>query len=284
MPRKKRTIIDEDIPDKSLGITDNGDSLDTLDLPEMEDATLQSLMSRLKGASDYQVNIYTVTARGSEFRFTVDDPDILTEGYIQDNCGPGKYAIRILKDNIPVKSYYINIGAKPNSSTVPVISNTDDKMINMYRENSMFMQNMVLALINKEQNKPETSLTELVASMTTLQGIKQESTKDPLDMLTKAIELVQSIGGSGGDWKSQLISTAKDVLAPVAGELAKAALRNQSTPDNRALPSAGGFVEEVHDMVPEFILKKGLTWTKSQILSGMPVGLAIDWIILLAYR
>jgi hypothetical protein len=284
MARKKRTIIDEDIPEGTIVNNDTGDKLEDLLLPDMEDVTLQGLMTRLKGFSDYQINIYNVTARGSEFRFTVDDPDILTEAYIQDVCGAGKYAVRVLKNNIPLKSYYITIGSKPAlPGSIPAQSNPqvdiNGMQAQMYRDQAAFMQQMVLALINKETPRSDTSLSDILTGVQTLHGIG--GGKDPMDLFIKALEIGKSMSGNNGptDWKTELISTAKDILAPVAGEIARAALKNPPATDPKALPSAGGFVEEVHNMVPDVVLKQGIKFLKGKIMSGMDVGLATDWIL-----
>lgn len=283
MPRKKRTIIDETIPDMGLGTGDSETSLDALDLPDMEDETLQGLMGRLKGISDYKVNIYLVTPQGSQFRFTVDDPDILDENYIQEVCGPGKYAVRVLVNNIPKKTYFVSIGPKPNvpgqTPTTTTADTTSAIQAQMYRDQLAFMQSMVLALINKEQPRHDNNLGDVVAAVSTLQGLG--GGKDPMDLFIRALEIGKGLTGGGErDWKTELISTAKDVLAPVAGEIAKAALnRNPPTNGNHALPSAGTFVEEVNNAVPDVILKQGMKWVKGQILGGMDVNLAIAWII-----
>lgn len=291
MARKKRTIIDEDLPqvpvDPNAPFSFDGQpTLDELDLPDADTDALQAMSAKVKTlgiSGEAQLNVYQIVRGGiSEFRFTVDDVDSFNEAYLQDVCGPGKYAIRLVSNKRIVQTQYVSIGPKPvmPGTNPPATSNpTYDAatiQAQMYKDQLAFTQNLVLALITKANNPaPLTPLNELVAGMAAMHQLNGAAgSKDPLDLLIKGLEIGKSFNGTTApDWKTELMSTVKEVGGPIAREIA----RHQLNGGKPALPEHTEEGEQ--PMVSETMLKQGLKWMKGKILSGLQVEQAVDWIL-----
>jgi hypothetical protein len=96
------------------------------------------------------------------------------------------------------------------------------------------------------------------------------SGKDPVEMILKGMELANKSNG-GGDWKTELISTAKEAILPAITMLGNMKQNTPQQPTTQAtLPEA---------LEANGVLHQAIKWLKSKILSGLETGLAVDWII-----
>lgn len=279
MPRKKKVIIEENIPDNVI-TTEDGEPI-TLGNGSGDD-DLDALIAGF-GASPFKIKVYRVTQFGSTFCFQTTES--IDESYIQSLHGGGKYAVRLYRDNVLVKTIYYDIETKPVTSNGVVPANNPNDVsvmqINMLREQLSMFQNMVMAFIGRPAPIPQqaTPMTELVAAMQGMHGIMPQRS-DPMDLFIKGMELGSKGNGASPDWKSELIHTAKEVLAPVAGVLATEAIKKQNPPIQQqiAAPSNEGQQNMING-VPNALIKQGISWLKGRIQQGLEPELAVDWIL-----
>src|SRR5574342_835598 len=118
MPRKKKTIIEESIPDNIL-TTEEGESVLLDETPI--DEYFESF-----GEEPFLMKVYKITSTGSSFVFSsTEKPNAVTfESSIQDRCpSGGKFVIRFYKNNRIVEpSRHVEIEPRP----IAVTSNSND--------------------------------------------------------------------------------------------------------------------------------------------------------------
>lgn len=276
MPRKKRTIVEETLPDNSI-TTPEGETImfgDDTPIDEVFDTF---------GEEPFLIKVYRITPTGSSWAFNITEKPnpAMFESLIQDRCPMGgKFVCRFYKNNRIIEpSRHIEIEPKPVSN-VPVTNNTNEVVINMLQQQLATFQNMVMAFIGRPapiaQQTPVNELVTVMTAMNAMNGNKPDS----VDMLIKGMELGKGIGGAATDWKTELVSTAKDVLAPVAGAIAQHKLQQQNMP--QANPSLQQIPERTNNgMAPSgLLIKTALGTLKPKIMAGMlEPGLAVDWII-----
>lgn len=278
MPRKKKTIVEETIPDNVL-TTDDGENI------MFDDTPIDEVFDSF-GEEPFLMKVYKITPTGSSFVFSsTEKPNSSTfESSIQERCpSGGKFVVRFYKNNRIIEpSRHIEIEPRP-IATNPNTSNMESiyaMQVKMLSDQLMTMQNMVMAFIGRPTPvTQQTPMSELVAAMTAMHGI-QPTKSDPVDLILKGMEIGSKTNGASPDWKSELIHTAKDVLAPVAEIVAQYKMQPSvvSNPSNN-VPQ----IEErtANGMkIPTLLIKSGLASLKPKILSGMlEPGLAVDWIL-----
>ncbi|MCI0618950.1 hypothetical protein L0244_38750 [bacterium] len=243
--RKKRTIVDEDLPEVSTDI----------------DSDVSDIIVVLS-------KVYKLNNGARSFCFQTQEPVDEVSVQAQYPSG-GKFVVLEYNGlNQLVNTTHIDIEPKP----LPVGVNGNGVMDLQNRllmdEIAWTRQMLMQLLTNKNGNQPATPVIELVQA---LQGIHSlaPNGRDPIELLIKGMELGAKSNGASGDWKSDLIHTAKEVLTP-AVEAFGAFKQQQLTQHNpmitNALPSVS-------------ILKQGITWIKSKILSGLEPDFAVGWIV-----
>lgn len=272
MPRKKRTIVEETLPDNSL-TTPEGETIlfgDDTPIDEVFDSF---------GEEAFLMKVYRITSTGSSFVFSsTEKPNpALFESVIQERCPTGgKFIVRFYKNNRIIEpSRHVEVEPLPVKTTPN--GNTDSVVINMLQQQLATFQQMVMAFIGRPAPiTQQTPVSELVAVMTAMNGM-QSNKPDSVDMLVKGMELAKGLNGGATDWKTELVSTAKEVLAPVAGVIAQHKLQQQNNPGMQQIP------ERTTDNVMKpnsFVIKSALASLKPKIMSGMlDPGLAADWIL-----
>lgn len=283
MPRKKRTIVEETLPDNPSSIltTDEGESV-LMDSELPLDEVFNSF-----GEQPFLMKVYKITPTGSSFVFSsTEKPSAATfESSIQDRCpSGGKFVIRFYVNNRIVEpSRHVEIEPRPMNALVNSgATDARDVQIRMMQDNLVMFQQMLMAFIGRPAPvTQQTPMNDLVQAMTVMHGLNGNKSSD-VDVLIKGIELAKGLNGNGvaADWKSELLSTAREVLAPVAGAFAQQKMM-QADPQQRAITEGSVNGNGMNrGMIPNMLIKQGLSWLKPKILSGnFPVEIAVDWIL-----
>ena len=245
MPRKKRTIVEETLPDVKEETSDEFGSLIVL-----------TKVHKLNGAD-------------RAFCFQSDTP--VDEVTLQ-NMYPlgGKFIVTEYNsaNELVGNPTVLTIEAKPNAVQPATGGSSEDIRTRMLMEELAFTRNMMLQMINgvfsKQSQVAGTPLGELAQAMQVIHQISPQN--NSADLILKGMELGMKANGSGGDWKTALVDTAKDI-APVVVQAFSTARAQQP--------------QGQHTMIatPQAMLKQGLDWLKPRIVGGMEVDLAVGWVI-----
>jgi hypothetical protein len=262
--RKKRTIIEEQLPDTGSG--EEQDEITAFDvaLESVEDLeTLTDVMEQY-GQTGKLLKVYR---ESGEFCYQSDTVD---EAFIQKHFGGGGYRIRLFLNGKYKKTI-------PISCAAPIVENGNGNGNgNSSDHHRDFLEKLVLAQIASGggSNKAP-SITELTTALANLDGLrgKQESA---MDLFQKGVSFAKEIFDmktpGSGDWKSELISAAKDALPVVGGIIAsRSGVPAMPTKDPNALVTA----------TPEQqveAIKQGLVYLKKQCLKGVDPKLIVDWV------
>lgn len=248
MPRKKRTIVEETIPDATPEVENEFGSLIVLTKVHKLNGTDRAFCFQSDTPVD-EVTLQNMYPLGGKF--------IVTE-YNSANELVGNPTV-------------LTIEAKPNTAQAIASSGAEDIRTRMLLEELAFTRNMMLQMINGVFNSKSqatgTPLGELAQAMQMLHTISPQN--NSADLILKGMELGMKANGSGGDWKTALVDTAKDI-APVVVQAFGAARTAQAQQQGQVtmIPAT-----------PATMLKQGLDWLKPRIISGLEVDLAVGWVI-----
>src|SRR5215475_5355529 len=240
MPRKQKTIIEETLPDKT----------------EKDFAADEQIVALYK--------VYKFNGGSKSFCFQTAEP--VDEVYLQSQYpAGGKFIVYVYNEVIGeiIGTHHFDIEPKPMSNgngnnSVGGYGSVADMQIRMLMEELNYTRQLLLQQLNGNKNG---SLLEMIQVM---KGIKEISpaSKDPIELLIKGMELGQKNSGPS-DFKSELLSAAKDVIPP-ALEAFAAAKQMQAG----VVPAQGQPMLNPPSTSQNSLMKMGLSWIKSRILSG----------------
>jgi hypothetical protein len=266
--RKKRTIIEEQIPDGTP--IDMGEQVSDFDvaLESVEDAETLRRVLEEHGQSGASYKVYRQTSSGDEFCFVTDSID---EEFIQKNFGGGDFKIRVFingKFRIPMK---LKIAPRIEST------NGNGHVYGTEHRHMDFLEKLVLAQIAGNgggNHGPSISeLTGALANLDSLRG-KQES---GMDIFQKGVSFAREIldmkPSSTGDWKSELISGVKEALPTIAGMIPGARKPVAVNPQEQVSAVSQATPEQQTEMI-----KQGLAYLKKQCLKNVDPDLIIEWV------
>jgi hypothetical protein len=241
MPRKKKTIVEETIPD---------------DVPDTIDDFADGICVVSK--------VYKINAGGKSFCFQTSEPVDEVSIQAQYPTG-GKFALLEYNSLAQViRTQHIDIEPKPLS---PTSNGNDDIRTRMLMDELNFTRNMMLKMIESISSNKQQSSTPLGELAQAMQVVHQLSpVGNPVDLIVKGMELgIKSNGGGSSDWKAELVSAAKEVVPAIVNANA-----------NRQIPQGQ---QTMISTTPAAMMKQGIDWLKPQILAGMSTDLAIGWVI-----
>lgn len=246
MPRKKRTIVEETIPDATESGEDITDVVCVL------------------------TKVYKLNAGSRSFCFQTTEP--VDEVMIQAQYATGGKFVVIAYNalNHVISTEHIDIEPKP-LAVGAANGGGEDIRSRMLLEELAFTRNMMLQLINGlVSNKQQTAaastpLGELAQAMTLIHGLSPQT--NAADLILKGMDLGMKANGNGGDWKTALVDTAKEI-APAVVSVIGAARTTQ--------PQQGITMIQT---TPVGLIKQGIDWLKPKIIGGMETGLAVGWVI-----
>lgn len=268
MPRKKRTIVEETIPDESI--------INQQDFQLQGDEALDELVDTY--GSSNRIKVYRINQTGRD-SFCFETNDRISESYIQNRYPQGgRFRAQIYNGNTNIKiGPAIEYAIEPVPLTTPTTNgngnghnpiNIEAVQIQMMQQNMQFYQQMLLTMIqnmnNGNQNQP--NLTEMITALNGLNGLTQG--KSGIDLIMKGMELGAKANGKS-DWKSDLMDTVKEVAVPAIEAY------TVSQKISRPQQLSG---EQPVQIPPSFIIQQGLKWLKTRITGGMPTLDAARWL------
>ena len=246
MPRKKRTIVEETLPDN----------------PTIENDDIADMVCVLS-------KVYKLNTTGKSFCFQTTDPVDEVSIQIQYPTG-GKFIVQEYNSMAQVlNTTHIDIEPKPLAAVTN--GNGGDIRSQMLLDELAFTRNMMLQLINGlVNNKGQQAATPLGELAQAMQVVHQMgSASNPVDLIVKGMELGMKSSGGAPDWKAQLVETAKDVLPAVMQTL------NTRQPQ----PQQGQAMIAHNTVNGMSLIKQGLDWLKPRIIGGMDTDSAVNWVI-----
>jgi len=259
MAKKKtetKTSIVEDVPDGTIPGVDNGKF--EFDLVEDEIRTIK---------------VHKIVP-GHRPIFQFETINKVTESLLQ-KYGGGLYTISYYGEDErkPKHVDEIEVGEPPVDPSKPVDATTIQ--IQMLKEQSQMNRELLMAVLGRTNPTvgAPTPMSEIATMWGLIHGVNPANNNNSFDKLIEVFKLGMELGGKGNgemDWKTALISTVKD-LGPSIVQVA-AASKGVEVKTNGATQVAAA-------ATPDQILKQGLTWIKPRIFAGMPVSLALDWVV-----
>jgi hypothetical protein len=251
--RKKRTIVDEILPDESPRV-DNSDT-DIVDLV----ITLSK--------------VYRLNPNGKR-AFSFQTSEAVDEVMIQERCpNGGSFVVNEYNSTGEmVGNNTLEIEPKTIALTNTPSTSASDIHVSMLQNQLQFAQQMVLQLLGSRNNE-STPMAEIVSAIKDMHAITGNTGKDPVDMIIKGMELANKSNGGSGDWKTELISTAKEAIGPVLGALN--ARQPQPIGETHMIPASVNPPQPT----PDKVVREAITWLKGKILFGLTPDLAVDWIL-----
>lgn len=194
---------------------------------------------------------------------------------MQNTYGGGSYTIEYVYQNGTKRLEHWEIADKPATAETNKPRTIEDVQIAMLKEQSQMNRDLLMAVLGRGQNS--TPMSEIAQIWGLIHGANPNvngnggGTIDKmLSFLEKGIEIGASKGGDGDmDWKKMLITAVREIAPTVTSVIAQA----KGVPMPETI--AGGEVLAL----PEQQIQKGIATIKKQIIGGMPVGLALDWVV-----
>jgi len=242
MPRKKKTIVEETIPD---AVEDRGEDM----------SDIICVLTK----------VYKLNSGGKSFCFQTTEPVDEVSIQAQYPTG-GKFIVQEYNSiNDVIRTQHIDIEPRPLTND-PSLNNGDIRIQLLMQELSHsrnMMMEMIRGMFNSTNKPASTPLGELAQAMQVVHEMKSGS--NPVDLIIKGMELGAKANGST-DWKAELVNAAKDTLPAIANAMsATRQIQQGQTPMIQTTPAA--------------MIKQGIDWLKPKILSGMDTGLAIGWVV-----
>lgn len=284
MPRKVTKTITEfdETPDgEEPGVVPGSFDVDTPD----ESEALQEARQKF-GPAEVKFKVYKQEGgKGSAYCFTAQDD--IDETYIQENYGGGKYYVKVFVNNRYAEKHELLIAEKkmagnpsmmdPNLQPRLDPNNIEARML---REQMVFMQNMLLERAKNPSQTPVGEMVEAAKAIASMGTAHKED--DGFDKMARMFEFFKSMSGGGGErsWQSELISTGKEVAAPILREIIAKQMSGNSVPapapnpQMQVVPSGGETM-----IPPDTAIRQGIEFLKSRAMSGMDPELAVDWIV-----
>lgn len=269
--RKRRTIVEETLPPAEEGDGKESTTDFDLALESVEDIEVLRGVLDQYGQTGAVFKIYRVTAQGPEFCYQTDDLD---EEFLQRNCGGGEFQVRIFING--VKRHMFKMRTAPPLKNPDTNGNGNGHNGDRHTE---FLEKMLLAYIQREGSSGSgPSVMELTQALANLDGLRGKS-ENTMDNFLKGVEFAKGILGdrSTGDWKSDLVSAAKDAL-PVVGAMLGSRGGRPPVPVTAENPGEIPPVVSNEDQ-NRAVIQQGLNFLKKKCLAGMDTDLIIDWVV-----
>lgn len=249
--RKKRTIVDEILPDETQRNDNN----------ETDISDLVIVLSK----------VYHVNPNGKR-SFSFQTGEAVDELMIQERSpNGGSFAVfEYNSSGEVVNSNAFDIEPKTTTSLTNPSATTHDVQVQMLMNELQWARGMMMQLLGN-RNSEATPMSEIVSAIKDMHSISGNNGKDPVDMIIKGMELANKANGGSGDWKTELISTAKEAIGPVLGALSQRQPQPQQTGEQQMIPA--------NTNTPDVVVRNAIQWLKGKILFGLTPDLAVDWIL-----
>lgn len=248
--RKKRTIVDEILPDETP--TRNNDN-------ENDFTDIVIVLTK----------VYRVNPNGKR-AFSFQTSEVVDEVLIQDRSpNGGSFVVQEYNSSGEIiNNTTFDIEPKAIATTHNPSTSASDIHVQMLQNQLQFAQQMVLQLLGNRSSEA-TPMSEIVSAIKDMHSISGGGGKDPVDLIIKGMELANKSNGGSGDWKTELISTAKEAIGPVVQALSARPQPQHQPGETTMIPA----------QTTDTIVKEAIKWLKGKILFGLTPDLAVDWIL-----
>lgn len=266
MPRKKRTIIEENLPDNTGDGIDGEDQISAFDVALESVEDLEALTNTMEqfGQTGQLLKVYR---ESGEYCYQSDNVD---ESFIQKHFGGGGYRIRLFLNGKYKKTF-------PVSCAAPIVTEANGNG-NHRDHHSEFLEKMLLTILANGNVSKGPSISELTGALANLDGLrgKQESAMDLFQKgMTFAKEIYDSKPNGSGDWKSEAIGAIKEALPVVGGIIA--AKTGAPQPSMPTPTNPNELVQATPEQQTQAI-RQGLNYLKQRCLKGVDPQLIVDWV------
>jgi len=252
--RVKTTTVKEELPEELVPEVDMSGDMSNI-----------SFILQQFNESALRIEVYKDESGHMEYCETIRGTNQIDKDSIRDTWGGGKFELKIFENDSLENTITFRVAKK--SLAIP--QNNGSIESGLLREQNSFFQRMVLTLLSNKSEGP--TFKDMVEMITKLNN--PASPEKTLEVLLKGMELGKSGGGASPDWKSELIHTIKDLGQTVLPSVVEIAAASQ----RQAQPNGNG-----HMQIPvtsETVIKQAITEMKKKVIAGLPVGLALDWIV-----
>jgi hypothetical protein len=280
-PRKKRTIVEEEIPDGQSGLDEPLNEFD-VSLESVDDTeTLKSVLEQFGQTDNVLYRVYKQTPTGPP-SFCYETPHF-DEPFLQRERGAGIYTVRIFINGKCKKSIPVQVEAPTGTgsgASGPAFAPGDS--------HAQFLEKMLMALVSNmathNQSSQGPTITDLTTALANLDGLrgKQES---GLDMFKQGMDMAKTMmdvagGGGGGDWKSELLKMGREAVPAITSIVQNRMTQPNGTPTVQPVQEQTMIdPEQMTDEQKKLLLKQTITYLKGQFISGLPPESALDFII-----
>lgn len=269
MAKKKtetKTTVVTDVPDNTIPGIEGGEFSFQGDV--------DSLLEQVKNkGSRVLIKVHKILA-GHRPIYQFEQDSKVSETQLQQHGG-GLYTLSYFIDG--VRQDYteeIEVADRPTNGNQPVTAET--VQIQMLREQSQMNRDLLMAVLGRANPSvpSPTPMSEIATMWGLIHGIAPSGNGGGFEKLIEVLKTGIELGsrGNGGemDWKTALISSLKEIAPSVVQVVAAS--------KGVEMPQIASSQTQL-ETNPEQLLKQGLTLLKPRILGGLPVGLALDWVV-----
>lgn len=257
--------------------------------PEIEDEATVELVKFFRSIGDAanRIKIFKVIA-GERNYCGMAEPSLVSEDYVLQNYGPGKYILQALLDGAYVKGgqktinlYEPPVTARSQAQAQAPVQPQAQAVseLSILQSQLARQQELLLELIRTQGgNKPEISITDIMSIMRDMQSMTKSVDMSAIlpgvmSIFKDTMQLARETAGVSdgkGDWMS-LIGKAMDKLPAIVGQIAGARFK----PNNAAAAKDNGqFGQTVQEA-----LQNGIAWLKKKALAGKEADLQVAVIL-----
>jgi hypothetical protein len=258
-------------------LPNGGDPLDTLPFfDDGGDDGLDRVIAKL-GDGDYQLKIYRLESYGWSFSFEQTGTD-LNEEAIREEYGPGRYKIRVFKDEELVHVQNLNISKKLSVAELPNAGAANQNMLmmmEMFRQQNANLVEIIKAQGSRSSDGP--TMNEIADTMLKLKQLNggDGGTMGPekvMELIQKGMEFAREVGPQKEEsFGSQLLGAVKEALPML--------LAGPGKMQHQLAAGSPPQSEEEMKQAREAMLRQGIEYLKTKSLGGSDPDLYVGMIL-----
>ena len=215
------------------------------------------------------VKVYKLFPGKSKPSICFERNEAVTETELQNLYGGGSYTLEYITPT-GKRLEHLEIADKPTHPDSKQPVTIADVQIQMLKEQAQMNRDLLMAVLGR--GNVNTPMSEIAQIWGLIHGVNPTNGNGGgiekfISIFEKGLEIGANKGGDM-DWKGALIQTVREIAPTVTNVLAQA----------KGIQQAPSVVNNV-PAVPDQLLRSGVAMLKSKILAGLPVGLALDWIV-----
>lgn len=276
--------------------------IEQLPIPSPQEEELNKFFSSF-GVTSGRIKVYRLDSSGNWPFLGSAEPSVVTEEWIQEQFGGGKYQIKLYDAKADyVASKIIYIGGQPITAPAPgtpqpiqfrSLPDTGNLQIDLLRSelaaNREIVLKMIEAFSHKNDNGSGSTFSEVAAAMATLEKVVRPQEKSPFadvgqmfDLVKKAMEMgAAGAGGNGG--KESWLGLAREVVGAIPAAIGAFKAEPMNNPPNEGEPMKTQIPTGNNPLgIPQALyiqLRGGIEYLKNRCQLGKDPGLWVDMIL-----